>query len=95
MENVGILYDSLKFFRPFGIFWGHLVRTYFPLLVCFTKKNLATLHNAVCDYVQCDQTFCGKKRPIVSKYRPNGALVNKNCCPEKLVVKILQFKYKK
>jgi hypothetical protein len=37
-----------SYLRPFGIFWGHLVYfmvfgMYFPVLVCCTKKNLATL----------------------------------------------------
>jgi hypothetical protein len=49
MEDVGTSYDHLVYstticyiLRPFDIFYGHLV--YFPpVLVCCTKKNLATL----------------------------------------------------
>jgi hypothetical protein len=49
MENDGIFYVHLVNFTaignilwPFGVFCGHLV-LFFPVLVCCTKKNLATL----------------------------------------------------
>jgi hypothetical protein len=48
MENLGIFYGHWDYFRaignilwPFGIFCGNLV--FFPVLVFWTKKNLATL----------------------------------------------------
>jgi hypothetical protein len=46
-DAVGIYYGCLVYltavclFWPFGMFYGHLV--YFTVLVCYTKKNLATL----------------------------------------------------
>jgi hypothetical protein len=53
MEDIGICYDHSVFIRPFGIFYGHLqfilwpyfvaIWHMFPVLVCCTKKNLATL----------------------------------------------------
>jgi hypothetical protein len=48
MEDVGIFYVHLVNFRPFCIPYGHLVYfpsfgTFLPVLVCCTKKNLATL----------------------------------------------------
>jgi hypothetical protein len=49
MENLGIFYDHLVYFAaignilwPFGIFCGNLVYI-FPVLVLWTKENLATL----------------------------------------------------
>jgi hypothetical protein len=39
MEEVGILYGH--FGIPFGIFYG-CMGVFFPVLVCCTKKNLAT-----------------------------------------------------
>jgi hypothetical protein len=49
MEDVGILYGHLVYFTAiwyilctFGLFYSHLVY-FFPVLVCCTKKNLATL----------------------------------------------------
>jgi hypothetical protein len=48
MEDVGKFYGHLVYFAsiwyilwPFGIFYGYLVL--FPVLVCCTKNNLATL----------------------------------------------------
>jgi hypothetical protein len=50
MEDVGILNGHLVYFMaiwsilwPFGLFCGYLLRVLFPILVCCTKKNLATL----------------------------------------------------
>jgi hypothetical protein len=56
MEDVGILYGHLVYCKAiwyilwaFGIFYGHWVYFWsqiwyiFPTLVCFAKKNLATL----------------------------------------------------
>jgi hypothetical protein len=55
MENLGIFYDHQVYFTaienilwPFGIFCGNLVYFVaiwyiFPVLVIWTKKNLATL----------------------------------------------------
>jgi hypothetical protein len=48
MENVGIFMTIWSILRPIGIFYGHLVYFLvvwyiFPVLVCCTKKNLATL----------------------------------------------------
>jgi hypothetical protein len=49
MEDGGIFYGQLVYFTvnwyilwSFGIFHGYLVNI-FPVLVCNTKKNLATL----------------------------------------------------
>jgi hypothetical protein len=49
MDDVGIFYDRLVYFTairyilwPFGVFYDTLVY-FFPVLVCCTKKNLATL----------------------------------------------------
>jgi hypothetical protein len=55
MEDIGTFYDHLVDFAtiwyilwPFGIFYGHLVYLwsfgiFFPVLVCCSKKFLATL----------------------------------------------------
>jgi hypothetical protein len=48
MEDVGITYEHLVYLRPFYFFYGHLVYCMviwyiFHVLVCCTKKNLATL----------------------------------------------------
>jgi hypothetical protein len=47
MENVGIVFVILTILRPFGIIYFHLVYfvaiwLFFPVLLCCTKKNLAT-----------------------------------------------------
>jgi hypothetical protein len=42
MEDVGIFIAILSSLRPNGIFYGHFVYI-FPVLVCYTEKNLATL----------------------------------------------------
>jgi hypothetical protein len=48
MKNIGIFYSHFGIFRPFVIFlavwyvsWSF--GAYFPVVVCFSKKNLATL----------------------------------------------------
>jgi hypothetical protein len=48
MEDVGKFMDIWSILQPFVIFYGHLVYFVvswyiFPVLVCCTKKNLATL----------------------------------------------------
>jgi hypothetical protein len=50
MEDGGIFYGHLLYLEtirfilwPFGIFYANL-GMYFPVLVCCTKKNLATLY---------------------------------------------------
>jgi hypothetical protein len=51
MKYLRIFYDHFGILRPFGVFYGHLVyfvviwyvHIYFPILVCYTDKNLATL----------------------------------------------------
>jgi hypothetical protein len=48
MEDIGIFYGYSVYLWPFGEFHGHLVYfkgylVFFPVLVCCTKKNLATL----------------------------------------------------
>jgi hypothetical protein len=55
-EDVGIFYGHLVYFtairnilRTYGIFYGHIIYFVaiwyiFPVLVCCTKKNLATLY---------------------------------------------------
>jgi hypothetical protein len=49
MTDVGIFYDFGLILRPFGIFYAHWVYFvcslvyFFPILVWFAKKNLATL----------------------------------------------------
>jgi hypothetical protein len=50
MDNLGIFYDNLVYFKavenilwPFGIFCGNLV--YFPPFWYFGQRNLATLLN--------------------------------------------------
>jgi hypothetical protein len=50
MKDVGILNGHLVYFtarwyilRPFGIFNEYILGTFFPVLVCCTTKNLATL----------------------------------------------------
>jgi hypothetical protein len=48
MEDVGKLKNHLVYFMIFRICYGHLeyfvvFLVYFPVLVCCTKKNLATL----------------------------------------------------
>jgi hypothetical protein len=52
-ENLGIFYDHLVYFTaignilwPFRIFWDNLVY-FFPVLVFWTMKNLATLLKVV------------------------------------------------
>jgi hypothetical protein len=55
-EHVGVFFVSWSFFRPFGIFCGHLVYCMvnwyiFHRLVCCTKKNLATLALYQCKFV--------------------------------------------
>jgi hypothetical protein len=54
MKQVGTFYGHLVYFKviwyllwPFGTFYGRLV--YFPVLVCCTKKNLATLVPSICN----------------------------------------------
>jgi hypothetical protein len=47
-EKNGVFYGPLVFLLQFGLFCGHLVTFVviwyiFPLLVCCTEKNLATL----------------------------------------------------
>jgi hypothetical protein len=39
----GLFYGNSKYLWLFGIFCGHLVHTFPPVLVSCTKKNLATL----------------------------------------------------
>jgi hypothetical protein len=46
--HIGIFYFHLVYFQPFDIFYGHLayflaIWYIFPVLVCCSKKNLATL----------------------------------------------------
>jgi hypothetical protein len=42
MENLGIFYDHLDYFRAIGnILWPFGI--FFPVLVFWSKKNLATL----------------------------------------------------
>jgi hypothetical protein len=80
MEDVGTFYDHLVYFAaicytlwPFGIFCGNLVYFMviwyiFPVLVCCTKKNLATL-------VRCGTTKKEKTRKglsVTSKPRIYG-----------------------
>jgi hypothetical protein len=55
MEGAGILYVHLVYFRAilyiswsFGIFYGYVV-CLFPVLVCCTEENLATLTYTVDD----------------------------------------------
>jgi hypothetical protein len=50
IRRLEIFYDHLVYFTaignilwPFCIFCGHLVQVFPPVLVCWTKKNLATL----------------------------------------------------
>jgi hypothetical protein len=50
MEDVGIFYGHLAYFTAiwyilwsFDIFYGYIFGIFSPLLVCCTKKNLATL----------------------------------------------------
>jgi hypothetical protein len=58
MEDDDTCYDHLVSFNtiwyilcPFGTFYGHLVHI-FPVLVCCTKKNLATpLPTYICTYI--------------------------------------------
>jgi hypothetical protein len=55
MENIDKFYYHLIYLRPIDIFYGHLVYFVviwyiFPMLVCCTKKNLATLSSN--EYVQ-------------------------------------------
>jgi hypothetical protein len=49
--------------------------------------------------LQCDPTFCEKMRPTFSKLCPNiaqnGALLNKNFFPKKLLIKSWEFNDKK
>jgi hypothetical protein len=52
MENVGILMDILNSLRHI-VFLGQLI--YFPVLVCCTKKNLASLVHM---YILIDNTMC-------------------------------------
>jgi hypothetical protein len=52
MEDVDTFYDHLVHFTPLGMFYGHLVYFMviwyiFPVLVCWTKKNLATLEQSL------------------------------------------------
>jgi hypothetical protein len=48
MEDVGTVFIHLVYLQPFGIFYGRLVYFLelwyiFPVLVCYSRKNLATL----------------------------------------------------
>jgi hypothetical protein len=47
----------------FGIFYGDLVHLFVPVLVCYTKKNLATL-------------FCSRVRKVTNSWRFNVAQAN-------------------
>jgi hypothetical protein len=69
MEDVGIFYGNLVYFTaiwyilcPFGISYGYLV--FFPVLVCCTKKNLATL---VRTYMHCRPKVAMSRRLVEKK----------------------------
>jgi hypothetical protein len=43
MEDFGIFLEIWSILWPLGIFCGYVYDIYFSVLVCCTKKNLATL----------------------------------------------------
>jgi hypothetical protein len=63
MENGGIFYGHLQYFKAIWYIYGHLAMLWYilPVLVYCAKKNLATLSKV-------DATVCGKK----SKYSHFG-----------------------
>jgi hypothetical protein len=53
IQNFGTFYGHCSILIPFGIFCDHtvyfmVIRNIFPVLVCCTKKNLATLMRMPC-----------------------------------------------
>jgi hypothetical protein len=63
MENLGIFYDHLVYFTtirnilwPSGIPCGNLVY-FFPVLVFWTKKNLATLLPSIGQSARAHETY--------------------------------------
>jgi hypothetical protein len=80
MEDVGIFYGHLVyvFYGQIGKFNGHLVQFVviwyiFPILVCCTKKNLATLTNKS---TIIKKTYCGRKIPTQRKMHRTGYVHN-------------------
>jgi hypothetical protein len=43
LRPFGLFYGHLVYFLPFDIIYGLMVGIFFPVLVCCTNKNLATL----------------------------------------------------
>jgi hypothetical protein len=88
--------------RSFGIFYGHLVNVaviwyIFPVLVCFTYKNLATLVDTICSFFWKSLFRCFPNSIVNHRLLETHA-VAANGCPNKSQVEFrseIAFKKKK
>jgi hypothetical protein len=65
MEAVGIFYGHLVYFvAVWNIFWSFSI--FSPVLVCCTKKNLATLPSIRIFFSTFDQSIFGKLNALIN-----------------------------